>query len=119
MRHNELPRVPLAPLARAVGKSHREMTYRLRPFGGPGEIVETVYTIEAGPIPAIAALAGVARRTVTRWAHIGIDLWTADRLACSVGMHPAELWADWFEIAPDGLPGEPLTVSHVRGRIPR
>lgn len=40
---------------------------------------------------------GVTRRTVVRWrtGATGINSITADRVACSIGHHPLELWPNW------------------------
>lgn len=33
---------------------------------------------------------------VWRWRQYGLDAYTADRLACRAGVHPAEIWPNWF-----------------------
>lgn len=45
---------------------------------------------------------GVADRTWTRWAAAGgIDVWTADRVACKLGEHPCAIWdcGEWDTLA--------------------
>ena len=44
-----------------------------------------------------AAVLGVTRRTIYRWRVNGVDVWAADRAACAAGLHPACVWADWFD----------------------
>ena len=57
--------------------------------------------------PRIAELAGVSRRTVNRWRHAGIPLELADRLACAIGLHPSNVWPEWYELeARDELESE-------------
>ena len=38
----------------------------------------------------------LAGSTVKRYREQGIPALSADRLACMCGMHPVDLWADWF-----------------------
>jgi hypothetical protein len=45
----------------------------------------------------IAELAGVKRATVAQWTQRGLSAFQADRVAVAVGMHPAEVWADWWD----------------------
>jgi hypothetical protein len=49
----------------------------------------------------IASLCGVARTTVVRWRRNPNALiweYDADRYAIAMGMHPSEIWLDWFDI---------------------
>jgi hypothetical protein len=47
----------------------------------------------------IADVFGVARQTVIRWKYKKpcLDIYQADRLACHIGIHPANVWNDWYE----------------------
>jgi hypothetical protein len=47
----------------------------------------------------IADVFGVSRGTVIRWKHrqTKLDLHTADKYACHIGIHPANVWNDWYE----------------------
>lgn len=48
----------------------------------------------------IADRGGVSRSTVHRWAHRGVPIWAADRLAArGFHEHPCSIWPDWFEMA--------------------
>ena len=38
----------------------------------------------------------LAGSTVKRYREQGVPAMSADRLACMCGMHPVDLWADWF-----------------------
>lgn len=41
-----------------------------------------------------------ADRTVDRWrAGTPVTTATADRYACRLGLHPANVWTDWYERA--------------------
>lgn len=45
----------------------------------------------------LADILGVERQTLRRWKETGVPLLKADRLACKLGMHPAEIWGeDWW-----------------------
>jgi hypothetical protein len=28
----------------------------------------------------------------------GLSIWAADSLACALGVHPVQVWSDWFEL---------------------
>ena len=45
----------------------------------------------------VAEKLGVSRRTVERWVHSGVDVYTADKIAIKVaGDHPEFVWGlDW------------------------
>lgn len=48
----------------------------------------------------IASLCGVARTTIVRWRskpEAAIWEYDADRYAVALGMHPSEIWLNWFE----------------------
>lgn len=47
----------------------------------------------------IAEHFNTSRAVVQRWRDrdINFDQWAADRYACAIGKHPAEIWADWFD----------------------
>ncbi len=45
---------------------------------------------------AIADALGCSRKTVQRWRDLGMDYWSADRLATRVlRVHPETVWANW------------------------
>ena len=44
----------------------------------------------------LARRTGFAVRTVQRWTTTGIPLYSADRLAIRLGVHPATIWSNWF-----------------------
>lgn len=92
------PRLPLEPLEAAVGPMtlrHRSAHEPRRHDAGSAEVDHP-----GGVHPRIAELAGVSRRTVVRWRHIGIPLELADRAACALGLHPANVWGDqWWRVS--------------------
>lgn len=47
----------------------------------------------------VAERCGVSTRTVQRWRRGALlQVATADRVACELGMHPAEIWGDdWWQ----------------------
>ena len=40
---------------------------------------------------------GYPLRTIQRWKTSGIPLYSADRLAIRLGVHPANIWPDWID----------------------
>lgn len=52
---------------------------------------DTVITI----VGKTARVLGVQRSLVYRWQQRGLTHETADRLACALDFHPAELWHEW------------------------
>lgn len=67
-------RLPFAPLERAV---------ELR--------------LEGGNLTDVAACLDVHRRQCERWRRAGVTWAQADVLAVRIGLHPAEVWHDWWE----------------------
>lgn len=46
----------------------------------------------------LAALTGYRRARLTQWQRDGVPVCAADNMAVALGMHPIELWPDWYEI---------------------
>lgn len=44
----------------------------------------------------LARRTGYPLRTIQRWKTTGIPLYSADQLACRLGLHPACIWTNWF-----------------------
>ena len=42
-------------------------------------------------------LTGFAARTVHRWKETGIPDRNADKAACALGLHPYNIWPNWFD----------------------
>lgn len=81
-------RLPLAPLVHAVGERERHVTQGIHTHQRP-----------QSSACVVAELSGVSRRTVVRWRHYGIDVWSADRAACALGLHPWAIWGDeWLQL---------------------
>lgn len=52
-----------------------------------------------GNVSALARAAGCPRSSLTRWQREGgIPLYTADRIAIQLRLHPAELWPEWYAV---------------------
>ena len=47
----------------------------------------------------LAAALGSDTATLYRYRNQGVPVFTADRLAVKLGMHPCQVWPDWYEIA--------------------
>ena len=53
-----------------------------------------------GAISAPAVRLGISHQQVLRWERSGLSAWQADAIACLLGLHPVELWPDWYEHTP-------------------
>jgi hypothetical protein len=62
----------------------------------------TRLTVEQEPptMGDMAAMVGTSRRNLMRWSVEGIPELSADRVAVSLGLHPAELWPEWWANCP-------------------
>lgn len=78
------------------------MTHRRRFPAGPLLEIAERRTLDRGTDTtshSLAAQIGVTRETVQRWqTHPDATLAEsfADRLACQIGLHPCEVWPEWF-----------------------
>lgn len=79
--------LPLAPLLRASGADHL-------PAGrwATGELC---------PITGLARMLNMHRRTIHRYALKGLSLDQADHAACSLNLHPANVWGREWQDAVD------------------
>lgn len=43
---------------------------------------------------------GLSRSTIYKWQQrkIMLSVWQADKYAIKIGLHPSEVWHDWFEL---------------------
>ena len=46
---------------------------------------------------AAARRLGTSPRQVHRWRKEGVPWLFADKLAVRIGLHPCEVWVDWFD----------------------
>ena len=48
---------------------------------------------------SIAEMLGVDRSSIFRWRtdETMLDIWQADKYAIRLGLHPSEIWLDWYE----------------------
>jgi plasmid maintenance system antidote protein VapI len=48
----------------------------------------------------MASVLEMNRRTIHHWVNSGIQIseWDADRYAVKLGLHPSEIWDDWFAL---------------------
>lgn len=49
-----------------------------------------------GNVVELAARLRVSRPTINRWRAVGIIWSHADEAACRLGLHPSEIWPDWY-----------------------
>ena len=47
----------------------------------------------------MADVFGVSRSTISAWRNEPrqLTIWQADKYAIKVGMHPSEIWTDWYD----------------------
>ena len=80
------PRLPLAPLIATV-EGRRWMVAR------NGGVQRT------GPVKELSRETGVTTRSIHRYAHDGVPVDQADRMAIALGEHPAIVWGDaWVAV---------------------
>ncbi len=84
-----MTRLPFAPLDQHA-RIHRDMAPRGTQHDGT-----------AWSDRNLADLLGVTRRAVVRWRHAGIPIYSADRAAVALGVHPSLIWPEWWEGASD------------------
>ena len=96
---------PYEPLARVVGEVFYPHTLGATTLEVPQHFTRVGVT-EWRPMSerlVISELVGVTRRSVDRWAHVGIEPWMADRAAIALGLHPSAVWpaeySAWLELA--------------------
>jgi len=82
-----------------VMPSHRPSTKRAFPFAPIVELIVGRWD-DDGQIPAtrIGLRLGVTREQVHRWRYKGLGIDQADALAVRLGLHPVEIWPDWYRV---------------------
>jgi hypothetical protein len=47
----------------------------------------------------IGELLGVNRTVISRWRNnpTNFNIWQADKYAVRLGLHPSEIWTDWYD----------------------
>jgi plasmid maintenance system antidote protein VapI len=51
-----------------------------------------------GTVCGLGRALGVHSTQVNRWRRTGLTIATADRLAIAVGLHPVDLWPEWYDL---------------------
>ena len=54
-------------------------------------------SIERTNLSELSRRSGYPLRTIVRWKTGGIPLYSADTLACRLGMHPSSIWPTWWQ----------------------
>ena len=50
---------------------------------------------------SLAEIFGVSRGTICRWRNRPnelLNIYQADKYACRIGLHPANVWENWFKL---------------------
>ena len=51
---------------------------------------------------SLGEIFGVSRATIVRWRNTPSRAWVsaynADKYACRIGLHPANIWENWFNL---------------------
>lgn len=95
-------RLPFAPLTEAVGEVWHynpvnNQYIGKQEFGRGHSDLDVWQRCNGNPVTVISELTGINRRTLTRWVNDGIRDDDADRIACALGYHVAEIWPQWFD----------------------
>jgi len=51
-----------------------------------------------GSVRALAEALNRDRGQVQKWRERGVTILSADRIAVEAGLHPVEVWPDWYEV---------------------
>jgi lambda repressor-like predicted transcriptional regulator len=51
-----------------------------------------------GDVSTLARALGRQRTLVAKWRTGGLPLASADGVAIALGLHPVEVWPDWYEL---------------------
>lgn len=73
--------------------SNQYTSGRRFPFGALADAAGDMTTTE------MARRAGVSRRGMQRYVTAGVPEHCADAIAVRLGLHPGEVWSEWFEAA--------------------
>ena len=78
-----------------------EMLRRTRQDRGPKPTVRLPWPWQLADLSMIevAERSEINRAVLVNWQRRGLTVWQADRLAVSLGRHPAAWWPEWFDLA--------------------
>lgn len=51
-----------------------------------------------GGVSGLARALGHERAQVSKWRSRGLPVTTADAVAVALGLHPVEVWPDWYAV---------------------
>ena len=90
MSYQAAPRLPFAKLEEYVRCLQSEEDVEKRRYMS----VETTYTVL---VSTMAERCKVDRNTIYRWSKDDVPLWAGDRAAIAMGVHPVEIWPEFYE----------------------
>lgn len=70
----------------------------LHRFMGPSESINEIGGTCDNRMTHLARIAGINRRNLQTWRHLGVPLKRADDIAVALGAHPCEIWPEWFDL---------------------
>lgn len=54
----------------------------------------------AAAAPHVSTILNVTNRRVLQWRERGVAYYDADEIAIRLGLHPSELWPNWWQLEP-------------------
>lgn len=57
--------------------------------------------VEAESMLELTRRLGINPRQVYRWRSYGVQWSRADQMACALGLHPGDIWPEWWEASDD------------------
>ena len=83
------PKLRVIQLEKWMGQTDEVLEAKLNLLNGGEHLI---------PTSLLAARMQVTDQTVVRWRREGIPLYSADEIACKLGVHPAVIWKqDFYE----------------------
>jgi len=64
----------------------------------PRVSLEPLVALCGGNVSELSRAVRVGRTQLAHWRRNGVPVDSADRLACSLGRHPAEVWPEWYRL---------------------
>lgn len=99
----KLPRLPFNPLARVIA-GDQPLWYELPEHSRYAEMRAARHSYDVGGVMTnvdIGAILGITRKSVERYMKAGIPFRTAEDFCDRIGVHPKNVWSDYYSIISD------------------